>query len=113
MQQNMKLKPSLKQKKRYILFEIQAANTFSLPEVAEIVESSLLRFLGELGLAKASPMLVKEKWDEKRQRFLIKVNHKYVDEIKSAVILNKKIKNTPVLIRSIVTSGTLKKISSH
>lgn len=109
----MKLKPSLKQRKRYVLFEIQAAKAFSLPEVAEAIEASLLRFLGELGMAKASPMLVKEKWDEKKQRFVLKVNHTYVNELKTAVILNKKIKNTPVLIRSIVASGTLKKISSH
>ncbi len=109
----MKLKPSLKQKKRYVLFEIQSAKVFSLPEVAEAIESSLLRFLGELGLAKASPMMVKEKWNDKKQRFVLKVNHDYVDKLKAAVILNKKIKNTPVLIRSIVTSGTLKKISSH
>ncbi|MDP3698815.1 MAG: Rpp14/Pop5 family protein [Nanoarchaeota archaeon] len=109
----MKLKPSLKQKKRYVLFEIQAAKAFSLNEVAEAVEASLLHFLGEFGLAKASPLLVKEKWSDKKQRFVLKVNHKHVDELKAAVILSKKIKNTPVLIRSIVTSGTLKKISSH
>ncbi|MEK6905408.1 MAG: Rpp14/Pop5 family protein [Nanoarchaeota archaeon] len=109
----MKLKPSLKQKKRYVLFEIQAAKAFSLPEVTEAIESSLLRFLGELGLAKAAPLMVKEKWSDKKQRFVLKVNHNYVDELKTAVILNKKIKNTPILIRSIVTSGTLKKISSH
>lgn len=109
----MKLKPSLKQKKRYVLFEIQASKLFSLAEVAEAIDSSLLRFLGEFGMAKASPQLVKEKWSDKKQRFVLKVNHNHVDELKAAVILNKKIKNTPILIRSIVTSGTLKKISSH
>lgn len=109
----MKLKPSLKQKKRYVLFEIQASKPFSLSEVSESIGMSLLRFLGELGMAKAAPLFVKEKWDEQKQRFVLKVNHKYVDELKTAVILNKKIKNTPVLIRSIVTSGTLKKISSY
>ena len=109
----MKLKPSLKQKKRYVLFEIQAAKAFALSEVSEAIGTSLLRFLGELGMAKASPLFVTEKWDEKKQRFVLKVNHKYVDELKTAVILNKKIKNTPVLIRSVLTSGTLKKISSH
>ncbi|MBI4147141.1 hypothetical protein HY494_00645 [Candidatus Woesearchaeota archaeon] len=109
----MKLKPSLKQKKRYVLFEIQAEKAFSLPEVTEAIESSLLHFLGELGLAKAAPLMVKEKWSGQKQRFVLKVNHNYVDELKTAVILNKKIKNTPILIRSIVTSGTLKKISSH
>ena len=109
----MKLKPSLKQKKRYVLFGIKASKAFSLAEVKEAIDSALLRFLGELGIAKAGPLLVKEKWSLEKQYFVLKVNHNYVDELKTALILNKKIKNTPVLIHSIVTSGTLKKISSH
>ncbi|MBI2124982.1 hypothetical protein HYV87_00040 [Candidatus Woesearchaeota archaeon] len=109
----MKLLPSLRQKKRYVLFEITAEKSFSLAEVQEAIESSLLRFLGELGVAKAGSLFIKEKWNAQKQRFVVKVNHTFVDELKSAVILNKKIKNTPVLIRSVITSGTLKKISSN
>lgn len=109
----MKLLPSLRQKKRYVVFEIMSDKKCSLSEVQEAVESSLLKFLGELGIAKASPLFLKEKWNEQKQRFVVKVNHAFVDELKSALILNKKIKNTPVLIKSIITSGTLKKVSSY
>ena len=62
----MKLLPSLRQKKRYVVFEIKSDKSFSLSEVREAVESSLARFLGELGIAKASPFFLKEKWNEKR-----------------------------------------------
>ena len=109
----MKLLPSLRQKKRYVVFEIVSDKCFSIGEVQEAVESSLSKFLGDWGLAKASPLFVKEKWSETKQRFVIKVNHTFVDELKSALILNKKIKNTPALIKSIVTSGTLKKVGSY
>lgn len=109
----MKLLPSLRQKKRYVVFEITSDKAFSLSEVQEAVESSLARFLGELGLAKASPQFIKEKWSEQKQRFVVKVNHTFVDELKTALILSKKIKNTSILIKSITVSGTLKKVSSY
>ena len=109
----MKLLPSLRQKKRYLVFELRATKKFSLSEVQEAIELSLLQFLGEFGIAKAGPLFIKEKWNSEKQRFVIKVNHIFVDELKSAVILNKKIKNTPVLIKSVISSGTLKKISSY
>lgn len=109
----MKLLPTLKENKRYIIFEVISARQFSFPEIKQAVDSALQFFLGQLGLSKAAPLLLKEKFSQDRQRFVIKVNQKYTDEIKSALILSKKIKNTPVIIKSIITSGTLKKISSY
>ena len=45
-------------------------------------------------------------------RFLT-AGHKFVNEIVSAIILIKKIKNTPVLLQSVIISGTIKKVSSY
>ena len=107
----MKLKPSLKEKKRYILFEIVSGQDFSLDEVKSEAEKAWHAFLGDLGVSKAAPMFIKENY--KNNKFIIKVSNKYTDEIKSALILIKKIKNTPVIVKSMVTSGTIKKISSY
>ncbi len=103
----MKLLPSLRQKKRYILFEIQAEKEFTVSEVQEAVQYALHDFLGQLGLAKAVPLFIKEKYV--KNHFILKVNHNYIDEVKTALILIKKIKNTAVLLRSVTTSGMLKK----
>ncbi len=108
----MKLKPSLKQKKRYVGFEVVADRKFSFSEIREEVEKSLQQFWGDLGKAKASPLLLKEKFNAEKQRFLVKVDHKHVDELKMALALSKKIKNTPIIIKSMISSGTLKKASS-
>ena len=105
----MKLLPSLRQKKRYVVFEIIGEQHFSLPEVQEEAEKALISFWGQWGIAKAGPIFVKERFDAPKQRFVFKVNHQYVDELKAALTLSKKIKNKPIIIRSIITSGTLKK----
>ena len=106
----MKLLPTLRQKKRYIAFEIQAEKVFSPSEMEGAVMEALQLFLGQLGMAKAAPLFLKER--AKNNGFILKVGHRFVDEAKAAVILIKKIKNTPVLLRSITTSGTLKKAGS-
>jgi len=103
----MKLLSSLKQKKRYVVFEL--SKTFPVKDVKDAVEFALKDFLGQLGLSKSSPMFLKEKC--KDNKFIMKVNHKWVDEVKSALILIKKIKNTSIIVKSITTSGTLKKAS--
>ena len=104
----MKLLPSLKQKKRYILFEIISDTTFSQTSIKKAAEQALQQFLGEYGLAKAAPLFVKQKENNK---FIIKVNHNHLDSCKAAIILIKKIDNKPVVVKSVITSGTIKKAS--
>jgi len=108
----MKLLPSLRQKKRYVVFEIIADKPFSFYDIKDSLEEAMKDFWGQQGLSKAVPMLLKEKFSKENQRFIIKVNNKYVDELISAVILAKKIKNTPIIIKSVVTSGILKKATA-
>ena len=81
--------------------------SFSDSEIKLVVEEALLLFLGQLGLSKAVPLLVKSK----NNKFIIKANHNWVDEVKAALILIKKIKNQPVIVKSIITRGTINKAS--
>ncbi len=107
----MKLLPSLKPKKRYLVFEIISKDKLARDEVQKAVNEALLRFLGEFGVAKAAPIFIKEKY--KNNQFMVKISHKYVAEVKAALILIKRIKNVPVIIKSVITSGTIKKASSY
>lgn len=109
----MKLSPTLKQKKRYVIFEIVADKKISFSEIKEELEKSMKNFWGSSGISKAGPMIMEEKFNFEKQKFLVKVNHKFVDELKSALILSKSIKNTPIIVKSIIVSGTLKKASAY
>ena len=107
----MRLLPSLRQKKRYVVVEVLPEKPLSAAELKAGIEQALQSFWGQIGLARAGPLILSEKWHG--QRGIIKVNHAYVDELKAALVLNKKIKNTSIILRSIATSGTLKTASSY
>ena len=107
----MKLLPSLKERKRYILFKIESKETFFVVDVKKSVDGAIKDFIGELGISQASPSFLSERYQN--NQFIVKVNHKFVNEIVSAIILIKKIKNTPVLLQSVIISGTIKKVSSY
>ena len=105
----MKLLPTLKPKKRYIAFEIISDKQFTADLVELAVMQAIKEFIGQLGVAKAAPLFVAEQFKE--NRFVLKVNHKFTNETRAALMLLKEINNSKVIIKSIVTSGILKKVS--
>ncbi len=109
----MKLLPSLRERKRYVVVEALSDQKFSYSELREGLEQAFASFWGILGLAKAAPLIIKEKFNLSTQRLVVKVSPTAVDELKAALVLSKKIKNTPIILRSVSTSGTLKQASSH
>lgn len=74
----------------------------------EIQDKSLL-FLGQLGLAKAGMRILPDKWNQELQKGIIKINHKHVDELKSALTLIEKISDKKAVVKSIGVSGILNK----
>lgn len=109
----MKLKPSLKERKRYLVVKVISKKKFRYKDIQNGVEKVLKEFLGTLLLSRASPMLLKEKFNEEYQTLIIKVNNKYVNELKAAIALIKEINNEKVIVKSVVCSGTLKKATTY
>jgi ribonuclease P/MRP protein subunit POP5 len=109
----MKPLPTLKQKKRYLVFEIISDKKFTFNEIKDEMERAMKDFFGVLGLAKSSPTILEEKFNPEKQKFMIKINHKYVDELKSAIILSKSIKNNSIIVKSVIVSGTIKKAAEQ
>lgn len=68
----LKLMPTLKEKKHYLVFQGDK----------DKADKALLEFLGILGYAKASPMLI----ESKKDKGIISFNSKYADEVKSALV---------------------------
>lgn len=101
------LLPTLKERNRYIIYEVN--DKFAFKDVKEEINKSILRFLGELEIAKSS-LLILDDW--KNNRGILKVNHKYVDKVKVALMLIKYINRKNVIFQTIKVSGTLKKARS-
>lgn len=107
------LKPSLREKKRYIAFEIISEKP--MPEFRKISGSiwqGLLSYLGSYGAAKAGVWILHDKYNPETQRGLLRVSRKEVEKVKGAFVLIDNIDNIPVIIRSIGVSGILKKAES-
>lgn len=102
--------PSLREKKRYIVFEIISKEKISyINDVSNAIVQSSLQFLGRLGAAKAGIMVLNNKWNPALQRGIIKVSNKHVDAMKAALTFVSKIASTEVIFRSLGVSGILRK----
>lgn len=101
------LPPTLRERNRYLAFEIISERKFSKDDVIKAIWNSSLNFLGELGTGKTSLRLID--WDEEKQHGIIKVNHKSVNEIRAAIALIKEINSTRIIPRVKGISGTIKK----
>lgn len=102
--------PSLREKKRYIVFEIISKERINdINRVSSAILDYSLQFLGQLGAAKAGIMVLSNKWNPALQRGVIKVSHKHVDAVKAALAFADRIDSTDVIFRSVGVSGILRK----
>lgn len=76
------LKPSHREHKRYLLLSGKDATK-------DIIEETILKFIGILGWAKASPEFIKLT-HPKQGKLVISVNRQELDKIKAALVVSEK-----------------------
>ncbi|AJF63119.1 MAG: Ribonuclease P protein component 2 [archaeon GW2011_AR20] len=103
------LLPSLRESNRYVAFELISNNKIDSKEVEKGLEKEILGFFGALELAKSSFKLI----NFKKDKGIIKVNRKYLSKLKAALTLTNNINNKKIMIKSLATSGILKKAKSR
>ena len=97
-----KVSSALREKKRYIVFEI--VGNAGCSDAVTQTQESFTRLFGTLDAAKAGIKTIKAT----KNRCMISTNRKYVDKSKAALIMVKSIKNSAVILRSIGVSGSVK-----
>ena len=104
------LLPSLREKKRYLAYEVISKNKFNdAISVNKAIYDAANGFLGTLGMAKAGILAIDDKWNDKTQRGIIRVNNKHVNELKASLIFVKNIQGNEAIVKSVGASGILKK----
>jgi len=104
------LLPALKERKRYIVYEVLSEGAIKLPDVQREIERSFSKLFGVTGAARAGLMHLN---DWKKKRGITRVSHKYVDHLKSLFCFIEKVNNKNVIIRSVGVSGILKKARNN
>lgn len=106
----MKLKqlPTLRKKKRYIIFKIHSDGKLRYENVRNAIYNTISNWLGELGIAKADIHLIKNLWNSDEQIGFIRCSHISVDHIKTALTTIRQIGDKRVVFETLRVSGTIK-----
>lgn len=100
------LLPALREKKRYLVYEVISDTKMNLSNIKENIKRKVMIFMGELGYSKAGIMFLDK---DKENKGIIRVSSKYLDHLKTALILIKDLNNQNVVIKTVGVSGMLNK----
>ena len=98
--------PSLREKKRYLHYEVTSETTLTAEEVKQAVQEALQQFLGEYGCAQAGIHYI----ENTNKYGVLKTNVKQVNQVKTALALIKTIKNKSVMVKTTKVSGMINKV---
>ncbi len=102
------LPPTLRDKKRYIGFQVIGGRKFTREEVRNALWNSFLTTLGVVGVAKAAPWLLE--FDEETQTGIVRSDRKHVEEVRLAIALTGSVAGEKVIFRTLGVSGTIKRL---
>lgn len=105
------LSPSLREKKRYVAFEILSQKVFTFKQASELILDSALKYCGVKGLAEMGLVFLKEKF--KKNKGVIKVSTKNIDSLRASFCIASIIDDKPVILRSLGVSGVLQKMNMY
>ncbi len=100
--------PTLREKKRYLVFKTITEAEISFGSIKEAITSSFKELFGVIGLAKAGIEFV----EYKNNYGILRVNNKYTDNVKASFCTLRKINKYDVILRSEGMSGILNKSRS-
>ena len=106
-----RLLSSLKEKKRYIAFEIDSEYGFAKDDIINAVDTICRNFMGEFGYGKSGVMVVDDVVEGKNG--VVRVNSKYVDLVKVSLMMIKEINNKKVIFKNVKTSGSIMKLKNY
>jgi RNase P/RNase MRP subunit POP5 len=99
------LKPALREKKRYLVYEIQTNDELDMFKAQHEIIKEIHKLLGIFDAAKAGIMPIK--FDKETKRGIFKLNHTAVEQVRACFILISKIQNNQIQIVTKGISGIL------
>ncbi len=105
--------PTLREKKRYLVFEVVSEKPAAWPAVRKSLEEGILRHIGELGYAKAGVQILDEQWNASLSRGMLRTTHTSLDDVRSSLGLVRDIEGKPAIVRSVGASGILKRAAAR
>ncbi|HLD86829.1 MAG TPA: Rpp14/Pop5 family protein [Candidatus Nanoarchaeia archaeon] len=106
------LRPSLREKKRYVVFEVLSRGSVSESDASNAIWQGCIDLIGQKGASAAGLAILHDRWHQPSQSGIVKVAHTKVDEIKTALALIRQAGQNPAIFRACGVSGMLDKAST-
>ena len=105
MAQMKPLMPTLRERKRYLAFEVLAKKECSWNAIKQAVRAALQKYVGIDGAAKAGVLFVKNN----KNKAVLRVAHTSLNTVRAAFVFITEIEKQKVIVKSIGASGMLHK----
>jgi ribonuclease P/MRP protein subunit POP5 len=102
------LPPTLREKERYIVFEVVSESSIDYQDLSKAIWFSTTSFLGELGSAESQARLMKNLYNAKTQKGIIRCRHDRTEQVRAALTMVRKIGGKDSIIRVLGITGTIK-----
>ncbi len=106
MKKQKPLLPTLKEKRRYLVYETISAHPPSKEDITRTIQQTIQWLIGSLGIAKAGIIYLDADHPAKG---IIRVSTPYTDHVRAALCYIRNINKTEAIVRSVGLSGTLTK----
>lgn len=102
------LPPTLRERERYLVFEIISESAVEYKDLSRAMWFSILAFLGETGAAESQARIIKNLYNPKKQQGIIRCKHDMTEKVRASIAMVRKIGNTNSIIRVLGITGTIK-----
>ncbi|MFW6230713.1 MAG: Rpp14/Pop5 family protein [Nanoarchaeota archaeon] len=107
------LLPTLRERKRYLVYEVISDSDFDAYDISESIKSSMQDLVGWKGMAEAGLIFVNKKFSKTAQKGIIRVAHDSLDTLRASFTFIKDIKGRPAIVRSVIASGMIDKAETE
>ena len=102
------LPPALRDRRRYIAFQVLSESKINFNDLSNSIWHSILNLLGERGAAESEIWISKTIYDEEKQIGLIRCSHLSVESVRAALALIERIGDVRIVVKVLGISGTIK-----
>ncbi|MBS3054651.1 MAG: ribonuclease P protein component 2 [Candidatus Aenigmarchaeota archaeon] len=102
------LPPSMRPKKRYIIFEIISESPVEFKEFSATAWNSFLSTLGEAHISEARIWIIPNLYDGRKQKGVLRCGNAYVEDVRAALAMVSIVGESRAIIKAIGVTGTIK-----
>jgi|YelNatPaOPRAMG01_1025707.scaffolds.fasta_scaffold04323_16 ribonuclease P/MRP protein subunit POP5 len=102
------LPPTLREKKRYILFQVISEEPIVYEDLEQAIWNQFLDTFGELGVSRLDMRIIRNLYRPENQTCVISCNHASVQQVIAGLGLLSRLGDSRIIIKILKVSGTIK-----